>query len=192
MLVWLMTRMPALYSFEQPLPVELGLALLKEAAARDPVTARRMALLSILWQEGFLTAIGLMARAEALVGRGCFGQASVATFRRDMRALKYVLAEAGHTLRFSRRVGQGGYYVAGRPALAPELAASIHASVADVDAHQIELAGQLTPADRVRQAGLLSDGLRNMAVRRLLAERPSLTPQAAQWEVLHRYHQLGG
>lgn len=176
----------------QLLPSELGLALLKEAAARNPVTARRTALLSIVWQEGYFTSVGLMARTEAILGPGCFGKAAAAAFRRDMRALKRVLAAAGHELKFSRRVGHGGYYVAGRPELAPELAISIKAAVSDVDAHQIEIASRLTPADRVRQAARLSDGLRNMAVRRLMVERPDLTPQDAQREVLHRYYQLGG
>ena len=184
--------MANLINWSRELPNELRLALLDDDLARDTVTARRATLLALVWHESYLSSCGLMARTEAILAPGCFGKSAAATFRRDMRTLKRVLAAAGHDLRFSRRAERGGYYVAGRPDLSLELAASIKAAVSDVDARQIEIASRLTPADRVRQAAQLSDGLRGMAVRRLMAEQPGLTPQAAQREVLHRYYQLGG
>ncbi len=149
-------------------------------------------LLSLVWRESFLSKAGLMARTEALLGRGCFGKAAEATFRRDMHALKAILDSCGFGLKFSRRSGRGGYYIPGRPELAPELAEAIRAAISDVDPFQIEMATQLTPADRVQQAGRLSDGLRRMALRRLMAEQPGLTLRKAHQEVMHRYYQLGG
>src|SRR5574337_899436 len=177
---------------QNSIPAELRLALLNDDITRDIVTARRAVLLSLVWQESFLSKAGLMARTEALLGRGCFGKAAEATFRRDMRALKAVLDSCGFGLKFSRRSGRGGYYIPGRPELAPELAESIRAAISDVDPLQIEMASRLTPADRVQQAGRLSDGLRQMALRRLMAEQPGLTLRQAQQEVMHRYYQLGG
>ena len=141
------------------LPADLRLGLLEDDLARDTVSARRAALLAVIWREGRLSSAGLIARAEAILGRGCFGRAPAATFRRDLRALKRILAAAGYLLRFSRRPGRGGYYIAGRPDLAPELAAYIRAALADVDPRQIKLAARLTPAERVQQAARLSDGL---------------------------------
>lgn len=177
---------------ENSIPAEVRLALLRDDLTRDIITARRAVLLSLVWQESFLSKVGLMARTEALLGRGCFGKAADATFRRDMRALKAVLASCGFALNFSRRRGRQGYHIPGRPDLAPELAESIRAAIRDVDPLQIALASRLTPAERVWQAGRLSDGLRWMAVRRLMAEQPGLTLRKAHQEVMHRYYQLGG
>ena len=177
---------------ENFIPAEVRLALLRDDLTRDIVTARRAVLLSLVWQESFLSKAGLMARTQALLGRACFGKAAEATFRRDMHALKAVLDSCGFGLKFSRRSGRGGYYIPGRPELAPELAEAIRAAMSDVDPLQIEMASQLTPVDRVQQAGRLSDGLRRMALRRLMAEQPGLTLRKAQQEVMHRYYQLGG
>jgi hypothetical protein len=177
---------------ENSVPADIWLALLSDDLARDIVTARRAVLLLLVWQESFLSKAGLMARTEARLGRGCFGKAAEATFRRDMHGLKAVIDSCGFGLKFSRRGGRGGYYIPGRPELAPELAEAIRAAISDVDPLQIEVARQLTPADRVQQVGRLSDGLRRMALRRLMAEQPGLTLRKAHQEVMHRYYQLGG
>jgi hypothetical protein len=180
-----------LSELDAALPIDLRLGLLTDAISRDLVTARRSTLLKLVWQESYLSGAGLISRTEAVVGRGCFGAAAAATFRRDIRALKALLSRAGFKLRFSRQAGRGGYYVVGRPELAPELAEMIRAGMQDVDAKQVALAARLTPADRVQQAARLSDGLRRMAVRRLLGERPGLDLKEAYREVSHRYDQLG-
>jgi hypothetical protein len=180
-----------LSDLETSLPIDLRLRLLEDAIQRDSVTARRSTLLGLVWQESFLSGTGLISRTEAVIGRGCFGTAAAATFRRDIRALKVLLKRAGFSLRFSRQTGRGGYYVVGRPELAPELAKMIQAGMQDVDPKQIALAAWLTPADRVQQAGQLSDGLRRMAVQRLINERPGLGLKEAYREVSRRYDLLG-
>jgi hypothetical protein len=176
---------------ESSLPVELRLGLLDDAVDRDLVTARRSTLLRLVWQESLLSGTGLISRTEAILGRGCFGTAATATFRRDIRALKVILKRAGFNLRFSRQARRSGYYVVGRPELAPELTKMIHAGMQDIDPKQIALAARLTPADRIQQAGQLSDGLRRMAARRLMGEQPGLGLKEAYREVSHRYDQLG-
>ena len=105
---------PRVHALPYQLPVDLRLGLLQEAQERDLVTARRAALLGLIWHESFLSATGLMARTEAVVGRGCFGKAAAATLKRDLRALKSVLASNGFALRFSRRAGRRGYFIPGR------------------------------------------------------------------------------
>jgi hypothetical protein len=174
------------------LPAELRQGLLNEAKARDPVTARRAALLDLLWNEAYLAAAGLISRTEWIVGRGCFGKAPTATLKRDLRALKSVLAASGWDLRYSRRPEHRGYYVPGRPELAPEIASAIKASLSDLDPYQIRLAQRLTPAQRVQQAGRLSDQLRMMAVRRRLTENPGLTLREAHQETMRSYERWGG
>ena len=177
-------------NLDTALPVELRLGLLADACNRDVVTARRATLLRLIWQESYLSGAGLIARTESVLGRGGFGSAAASTFRRDIRALKVLLEQAGYSLRFSRQTRRTGYYIVGRPELATDLANTIRAGMRDIDRKQIVLAARLTPADRIRQAGQLSDGLRRMAVRRLLAERPSLSFNEAYREVAHRYDQL--
>ena len=62
-------------------------------------TARREALLRILWRERFITRRGLIARVESELGAGCFGGAAWQdTFYRDMRVVKQALATAGYSL----------------------------------------------------------------------------------------------
>lgn len=60
-----------------------------DAIQRDLTTARRVALLEVLWNERYLTRSQIMARVELPLGRGCFG-ASVwqDSFYRDLRMVK--------------------------------------------------------------------------------------------------------
>jgi len=174
------------------LPSALWLELLRDDVRRDPVTARRAVLLSVVWGEAFLSREGLMSRAEAMLGRGCFGRAATATFQRDMRAIKRLLAATNRRLKFARRAGSAGYYIQDRPPLEPGLAARVRAAMAEVDAHQIDIQRRLAPAARVRQAGQLSDSLRRMAVRRWQERQPDLSFASAHREVMRRYDQLGG
>jgi hypothetical protein len=148
--------------------------------------------LGAVWREAHLSREGLIARAEIVLGRGCFGKAAAATFARDMRALKAALASAGHELRYSRRPGSEGYAIAGRPPLDDELAAQISAAMAEVDPRQVEITRRLSPAARVRQAGLLSDGLRQMAARRLRQQQPGRPLASVYREVMQTYDRLGG
>lgn len=125
------------------------------------------------------------------MGRGCFGRAADAAFRRDVCAIKSVLASAGYSLRYARRPELDGYYIPDRPPLAPEMADQIRAAMAEADRRQIEIMSRLSPAARVHQAGRLSDGLRRIAVRRLRERQPGLSLAAAHREVMHRYDRLG-
>jgi hypothetical protein len=111
------------------IPVELWLRLIADAAAREVVTARRAALLGVIWQESHVSRAGLIARVEALVGAGCFGTDAAAAFGRDIRALKGMVAAAGLELRFSRRAGRSGYTIEGWR----ELVTSIVAAAAEPD-----------------------------------------------------------
>src|SRR5215210_3558159 len=96
-------------------------AILYDAMQRDITTARRVALLEILWNERYLTRAQLIARVELRLGKNCFGiSAWEDTFYRDMRFVKQALEAAGYHLLFSRNKQQPGYYLAGQPALSSE------------------------------------------------------------------------
>lgn len=114
-------------------PIAFRLGLLEEVIYREAMTPRQSKFLRILWQESFLSGAGLNARTEANLGRDCFGAAAARTFRRDIRALKALLKRAGFSLRFSRRAARSGYYIVGRPDLAPELAKMTQAGIQDAD-----------------------------------------------------------
>ena len=174
------------------LPPGLWRAALAEAATRDMVTARRLVLLALLWQEGYQTQASLLARAERRLGRECFGRSRALTFRRDMQAVKAILAAQGHTLRYSRQSARPGYLIAGRPDLTAEVRRAIRGAVEDVDPRQIEAFDRMTPGRRVQVAVRLSDDLLRTAAGQLMREQPGLGRPAARREVLHRYYQAGG
>lgn len=157
----LLTVPPTDVAFDQ------WLARLRERAERDLPAARRAALLRLVWEESYLTRDGLITRVEALLWRGCFGRSQRSTFYRDMAAVRRALAQAGHTLAYSRRRDHKGYYVEGRPLLDERLQRLIAGAVAEVDPRQIAIYRRLEPAQRLWQAGHLSDWLRRANERRL-------------------------
>ena len=58
------------------LPTVMIENMLHDAIQRDITTARRVALLEILWNERYLTRTQLIARVEIRLGRGCFGSSA--------------------------------------------------------------------------------------------------------------------
>jgi len=82
------------------LPVVIKDAILHDAIQRDGTTARRVALLEILWNERYLTRSQLIVRVEIRLGKNCFGIAAWEdTFYRDMRFVKQAFEAAGYRLR---------------------------------------------------------------------------------------------
>jgi len=135
------------------LPDEAQSFLLIDAQKRDLVTARRAYLLHILWRERHLTRQGLMERVENLMGKACFGEKSWDdTFYRDMCVVKAALKHAGYELKYSRKIGQAGYFIAGEPALHPDLEKSLVAALNEVDPQQMEIYKTLSPAQKFFQA----------------------------------------
>ena len=63
--------------------------ILHDVIQRDITTARRVALLEILWNERYLTRSQLIARVELCLGKKCFGiSAWEDMFYRDMRFVR--------------------------------------------------------------------------------------------------------
>ncbi len=140
----------------RPAP-EAVAALLADAAARDLVTARRAALLEILWRQRGLARPALIRMVEARLGRGCFGQhAWEDTFQRDMQAVKRALKAAGHQLAYRRTKGDEGYYLRGEPRLHPQVQAAIRGALAELDPRQVAAYTRLQPAQRFQQGAHLS------------------------------------
>ena len=72
-------------------------AILHDAIQRDFTTARRIALLEILWNERYLTRSQLLARVELRLGENSFGiSAWEDTFYRDMRIVKRAFETVGY------------------------------------------------------------------------------------------------
>jgi hypothetical protein len=161
--------------------------LLQDARERDITTARRAALLHILWNERFLTRSQLIARVEYQLGRNCFGvSAWEDTFFRDMRVVKQAFHAAGLVLEYSRKKEQRGYCVRGQEALSLEFKRMINASAAEVDQRQIDIYRKLSPAARFQQGSAISDTARNVVAYRIRQENPKLTRQEAQKLALQR------
>jgi len=161
--------------------------ILHDAMWRDITTARRAALLQILWNERYLTRAQLMARAEYRLGRNCFGTSAWEdTFYRDMRVVKRAFQVAHYQLEYSRNREHPGYYLQGQPALSPEFRQIVKASAAEVDQRQIDIYNRLTAAARFRQGCAISDTAREVVAYRIREENPNLTPQEAHQMALQR------
>ena len=161
--------------------------ILHDAMQRDITTARRAALLQILWNERHLTRAQLIARVEYSLGRNCFGiSAWEDTFYRDMRLVKQAFQAANYQLEYSRNKGEQGYFLRGQPTLSPEFKQMIKASSAEVDPRQIDIYRQLSPAARFRQGCAISDTARNVVAYRIRQENPELTVQEATRMALQR------
>lgn len=161
--------------------------ILQDAIQRDITTARRAALLEILWHERYLTRAQLIARVGRRLGKNCFGASAWEdTFYRDMYVVKQAFKVAGLTLAYSRNKPQTGYYLKGQPDLSPELKQILHSSVAEVDPRQIEIYQRLTPADRFRQGCSISDTARTVVAFRIREENPSLSLAEAHRMALQR------
>jgi hypothetical protein len=94
-----------------------------------------------------------MERVETLMGKTCFGEKSWEdTFYRDMRVVKAALRHAGHELKYSRKSEQPGYFIAGEPALHPDMQKALVAALNEVDPRQIAIYKNLPPAQKFFQA----------------------------------------
>jgi len=161
--------------------------IFQDAIQRDITTARRSALLEILWNERYLTRSQLVARTELRLGRHCFGASAWQdTFYRDMRIVKMALQAAGLSLLYSRKKRQAGYYLEGQPALSPELRQMMKSSAMEVDQHQIDIYQKLSPADRFSQGCSISDIARKVVAYRIRQQDPKLSLAEANRVALQR------
>jgi len=169
------------------LPPKAINVLLLDVVERDITTARRAALLHILWNERFLTRSQLIVRVEYQLGRDCFGvSAWEDTFFRDMRVVKQAFQAVGLVLEYNRKKEKPGYYVREQEALSLEFKQMIKASAAEVDQRQIDIYRRSSPAARFKQGSAISDTARNVVAYRVRQENPKLTPQEAQKLALQR------
>jgi hypothetical protein len=161
--------------------------ILQDAIQRDLPTARRAALLELLWHERYLTREQLIKRIETKLERFCFGKTAWEdNFYRDMRVIKEAFTAAGLHLAFSRTKHAKGYYLRDQPALSSELRQIIKSSAAEVDPSQISIYHRLTPADRFRQGCALSDTARQVVAFRILQDHPGMTQVEANRTALQR------
>ncbi len=153
-----MERLPNTNFF---IPFQAVYSLLQDAASRDRTTARRTALVEILWHERYLSRENLMERVEDHLGEGCFGDSAWEdTFNRDMQAVKEAFALAGSELGYSRKKTLMGYYLRNEARLHPHLRLEIAHSIDEIDLRQLGIYRNLGPAQRIRQALKASEQMR--------------------------------
>jgi len=162
-------------------------AILHDAMHRDITTARRAALLEILWNERYLTRAQLIARVEFQLGKDCFGSSAWEdTFYRDMRFVKHAFDAAGYRLLYSRSKKQPGYYLDGQPILSLEFKQVLKTSTAEVDQRQIDIYCKLSFAERFYQGCSISDTARKVVAYRIRQENPKLSQAEANRKALQR------
>lgn len=154
--------------------------LLQDAIQRDLVTARRSALLEILWHERYLTRGQLISRVELKLGKNCFGATAWEdNFYRDMRLVKLAFRAVEESLLYSRKKGNSGYYLKGKPALSDELKRLLIECVSEADQRQIDIYHRRTSAQRFRQGCSISNTARRAVAYRILQENPGIDLQEA-------------
>ncbi len=174
----------------QSLPSKAQDVLFQDAIRRDLTTARRAALLEILWRERYLSREQLIARTEFRLGSDCFGASAWQdVFYRDMRVVKEAFEAEGYRLVYSRRREHSGYYLRGQPELEGRFLQILRSSAGEVDPRQIEIYRRLSPANRFAQGCDISDTARNVTAYRISQEHPELLPAEANRMALERaYH----
>jgi hypothetical protein len=169
------------------LPAVIKDTVLHDAIRRDITTARRVALLEILWNERHLTRAQLIARVELRLGKNCFGgSAWEDTFYRDMRFVKQAFEAVGYQLLYSRHKKQPGYYLDGQPALSPEIQQVLKSSAAEVDQRQIDIYSKLSFAERFHQGCSISDTACKVVAYRIRQDNPKLSLMEANRMALQR------
>lgn len=169
------------------LPIGIKDTILRDAMQRDITTARRVALLEILWNERHLTRSQLIVRVELQLGKNCFGvSAWEDTFYRDMRFVKQAFDAAGYQMVYSRNKQQPGYYLEGQPALSSDFKQALKGSAAEVDQRQINIYRTLSFAERFHQGCSISDMARKVVAYRIRQENPGLSFAEANRIALER------
>jgi len=169
------------------LPIVMKDAILQDAVQRDITTARRVALLEILWNERYLTRSQLIARVELRLGKNCFGAlAWQDTFYRDSRIVKQAFEAAGYQLLYSRNKQQPGYYLDGQPALSSAIQQVLRGSAAEVDQRQIDIYRKLSFAGRFHQGCSISDTARKVVAYRIRQNNPKLSLMEANRITMQR------
>lgn len=169
------------------LPTVMKDAILQDAMERDIMTARRVSLLEILWNERYLTRAQLIARVELRLGKNCFGiSAWEDTFYRDMRFVKQAFEAAGYQLLYSRKKKEPGYYLEGQPALSSEIQQVLKGSAAEVDQRQIDIYRKLSFVERFHQGCSISDTARKVVAYRIRQDNPKLSVREANRIALQR------
>ncbi len=169
------------------LPTIMKDTILHDAIRRDITTARRIALLEILWNERYLTQVQLIARIELRLGKNCFGfSAWEDTFYRDMRIVKQAFEAADYRLLYSRKKQQPGYYLDGQPALSSEFKQILKTSAAEVDQRQIDIYRKLSFVERFYQGCSISDTARKVVAYRIRQENPQVSLVEANRMALQR------
>jgi hypothetical protein len=161
--------------------------IFQDAIQRDVTTARRVALLEILWNERYLTRSQLITRVEFRLERGCFGSSAWQdTFYRDFRVVKQAFNAAGYRVLYSRNKQQPGYYLDGQPALSSEFQQILDNSAAELDQRQIDIYRKLSFAERFYQGSSISDTARGVVTYRIRQENPKLSVVEANRMALQR------
>ena len=169
------------------LPTVIKDAILQDAMQRDITTARRVALLEILWNERYLTRAQLIARIEPRLGTHCFGiLAWEDTFYRDMRFVKQAFEASEYQLVYSRKKEQPGYYLDGQPALSSEFKQVLKGSAVEVDQRQINIYSKLSFAERFQQGCSISNTARKVVAYRIRQDNPKLSVAEANRIALQR------
>ena len=147
------------------LKLEKGYQLLDRTAKGEATRTRRKRILRFLYNERYLTRIGISSRLEMFDGvYPSWRDSTLIAFFLDMRFVKKAFQAAGYQLAYSWKGERRGFYLREEGVLSPEVIRAIQGAVAEVDPRQVEITQRLTPGQRVQQ-GLSLTNLAHNVVR---------------------------
>ena len=169
------------------LPEKALEVLFQDAVQRDPVSARRKAIFTLLLHERYLTREQIITRVEDLLGKGCFGlSAWEDVFFRDMQVVKKAFQASGYQLSYSRSPKRQGYFLVGQPAISSELAKILKSSMDEIDPVQIRIMHNLSPAQRARIVCSAIKTAINAVAFRYQQQHPELSIPEARRQIIQR------
>ena len=155
-------------------PIDLTQAALG-IAQQTRVGRRQLATAQVLAATPHPLAVpALLHLVEAALGRRCYGRQPVPTLWGDLQVLK----RAGLPIRYSRKPGACGYYIAQSQPEAAARAAQLLRRIGWQPSDWMQIAGyaRMAPAMKLAQMWALRRGQMRLLAARLQRERPQLSP----------------
>lgn len=132
--------------------------LVAHEAGQNPAFWRRMVLVDVLAQRGFVPWDDLVAAVETTCGAGCFGTSPQARVWSDIRSLR----EAGVAIGYSRTTGTEGYYLR-LEALSESVQRVIRQVFRELDFEHVQRMARTDPARRVEAVFAMSAFARELS-----------------------------
>jgi len=160
-------------------PIITWLAQARQAGNLDGPALRQSLIARMIWQVSYQSNTGLIENVAYLIGRRTWGENPRATLADDIWQLRHAFAKKRKRLTYNRKPGRRGFYIKGRPRLAPELERVIAQAFAEVNLARMAIFRKRTPAEKFAIAVKMTEGAFEGEAFRLRVRYPHLSKEEA-------------